>query len=87
MYEIIIKKTETITKPCGKDWKVIEQRPVTKEDVENAFGAEESYDGKMKDVYGYTPGIDKPIEEEREVLRQTVEELDLATVIKAVNNL
>jgi len=39
------------------------------------------------DGYGYTPMISRPVEREIELLRQTVEELDLAAVIKAVNNL
>ena len=37
--------------------------------------------------YGYAPEVEKVVTETQEVYRQTVEELDLAAVIIAVNKL
>ena len=87
MYEIIIKKTEIVKQKAGKDWKQTGERPVTKEEVEKSFGSHEDYKGKMSSVYGYTPEIEKEVEVDREILKQTIEELDLAAVIKAINKL
>lgn len=38
-------------------------------------------------AYAYTPEIEREAQEEIEVLRQTVDDLDMAAVIKAVNKL
>lgn len=37
--------------------------------------------------YGYADPVEETVEEETEMLRQTVDNLDLAAVIKAVNGL
>ena len=37
--------------------------------------------------YGYTPKIEREVTEEREIYTQTVDDLDLAAVIIAVNKL
>ena len=87
MYEIIIKKTELVKQKVGKNWTQTGERPITKEDAANAFACPDSYDGKMSNVYGYTPEIEKEVEVERTILKQTIEELDLASVIKAINKL
>ena len=72
MYKIIIEKVETVIKPSGRDWEKV---------------GEEIKDGEKINLYDYTPMIDKPIEVETKVLEQTVEELNLAVVIRAINNI
>ncbi len=41
----------------------------------------------MKEVMGYTPKIIKEEHVEIEILKQTVADLDLTTVIKAINGI
>lgn len=43
--------------------------------------------GKTNAEYGYAPEVDTVAEYEREIYRQGVDELDLSTVILAVNGL
>ena len=43
--------------------------------------------GETPQDYGYTPAIEKQVKVEREVFRQSVDDLDIASVIKAVNGL
>jgi hypothetical protein len=74
MYEITIKKKDVMVTIQGAEWETIDQEPVNGSD-------------KLKDVYGYTPEIEKREEIEIEILKQVVEELDLAAVIKAINKL
>jgi hypothetical protein len=40
-----------------------------------------------KTEYGYTPEIEKQVEEKRDVLTQVVDEIDLPAVIRAINKL
>ena len=88
MYEIIIKRTETVTKKAGKEWKVIGQRPVTDKDMSNTYaGLHKSYEGVLIEEHGYTPEIEKEVEVTEEIYRQSVQNLDLATVVKAVNGI
>ena len=77
-YEITITEKRDVVKTCGKEWKVIGQTQKKSE-----------YDTEpyMSDVYDYTPEIEKNVSETREILKQTVEDLDLAAVIKAINKL
>ncbi len=72
MYEITIKKIETVTKKAGKDWDVISRT---------------SEPGKVGEdrTYGYTPEIDKEVEVNRVIYNQTVDDLELIDVIAAVN--
>ena len=44
-------------------------------------------DESDRDVYGYTPEIEKKVVEHTTIYTQVVEELDLAAVIKAVNGM
>lgn len=44
-------------------------------------------DPDQTDVYGYTPEIEKEVETETKILEQTVVDLDLHAVIKAINGL
>jgi hypothetical protein len=71
-YQITISRTVTRTKKVGKQWDVIEE---TKNDDAT----------RWEKKHGYTPEIVKEVEETIEVYKQTVEDLDLRTVILAIN--
>ncbi len=75
-------------------WGVIETRPWTVEEFnkesEGFYArnlAEVLKEKPLKEVRGYLPSRDLVSTQETEVLKQTVEELDLAAVIKAINKL
>ena len=77
MYEIIIKEKRTVKKQVGNDWKIVGKK-------------EALYSGgktEMVDDYGYTPLIEKEVEEEIEILRQVVETIDFVGVVKAINGI
>lgn len=76
-YRITVTRMETVTKKFGKEWKVVGEEQAKGDD-------NKPY---LKDLYGYTPEIEKEATEEVEVLRQTVTELDMIAVIKAINGL
>jgi hypothetical protein len=61
MYKITIEKTEEIKRVVGNTWAVVGQEWV------DAGGA--------VNKYGYTPEVEKVVEESRVVLLQTVESL------------
>ena len=75
MYEITITKKETVKQMVGGDWAIIDVVPV-------AEGCD-----AMKDVYGYTPQIEREVEVTREILRQEVAQLNLSKVLKAINKM
>jgi hypothetical protein len=78
MYTITITRTNAVKKKVGKDWAVIAQVPFTDSLPVTA---------PLKPVYGYTPAIEKDVEQTVEVLKQTVDDLDLIAVIQAINNI
>lgn len=75
-YTITISKTETVNTAVGKEWRVVDQDIVISGDKPIT-----------KDVYGYTPEIIKDVESQREIFKQTVHDLDLMAVIKAINEI
>ena len=85
-YEIIIKEHREVKKLCGKEWATIGTKEVEREE---RFYAQSDNEPKTRivEVRGYTPEIEKTVTEEREVLKQVVDSLDLAAVIKAINKL
>lgn len=85
-FEITIIEKRDTKKIVGKDWVVLG----TKEEArEPSFWAEGRAEPKTRivEVRGYSPEIEKTVQEEREVLKQTVDTLDLPAVIKAINKL
>lgn len=92
-YQITITKIDTATKMKEGAWTTVDRRPWTDEELNEAAGAygksKDSLIEKepLKEVRGYAPN--RPAEETTStvILTQTVEELDLASVIKAINNL
>ena len=93
MYEITITKTVTETQITGKRWEVICKRLVTAKDVESSVYAsdrvlrDKALAGQivLMDEYGYTPEVEKQVEVKREIYKQVVEDLDIVTVINAIN--
>lgn len=86
MYEITINRKQTIIKPASPEWVVLGTEEVDRD--ERYYRHQENEPKtRIKDVMGYAPAIDKPHTESIEILKQTVDELDLAAVIKAINNL
>lgn len=75
-FKITIIETRDVTRTVGKDWKIIGQKPALSVSAPAVI-----------DEYGYTPEIEKTVKESREILTQTVDELDLPAVIKAINKL
>jgi len=86
MFEITIIEKRYVKRLEGKEWGVIGEKEVEREE---RFYNHDDLEPKtiIKKAYGYTPEIEKTVEEKREVLKQVVEVLDLATVIKAINKL
>ena len=84
MFEITITET---THPVmrTKEYKVVGTEEVERE---HRFYGNDKAEPKTRlvDVYDYVE-TDQPVEKKREVLKQTVAELDLAAVIKAINKL
>lgn len=75
MYEITIKRTQREKVIVGGNWGVIGEEPM------------EGNPQIMKPIRGYTPQQEQDKAVTREILVQTVEDLDLPTVIKAINKL
>lgn len=86
-YVITIIKRETVIKKAGGDWKVVSQAYPSEEDLAMLFAGRERAAVQPKDVYGYTPEIEKEVAVETKVFEQTVDELDLIGVIAAVNDM
>jgi hypothetical protein len=91
MYKITIIKVES--KPSTKrgDYTVVNRVPWTEKDLvdELTYGSKESFlkSNPLKEIRDYAPSWQGFETVETEMLKQTVEELDLAAVIKAVNGL
>lgn len=93
-FEIIIKQTGYETKIVGGEWIKIEESFFTKADIDKLDWHEQQSKIKTanpqelkKNVMGYSPKLEKEVPFEREIFRQSVEELDIASVIKAVNKI
>ena len=86
MYKITIEKivTEKVTKQG--EYGVIETRPYTVEEMKNVNNPED-YKGAIKDVRGYKPSYETLREVKTTILEQTVENIDLNTVLIAINNI
>jgi len=84
-YEITITETKTVEKTINPEWKKIGEEEVER-DTRWSDGDDEPKT-RISEVMGYTPSIEKSIEETSEIYRQTVEVLDMSDVIKSINNL
>lgn len=84
-YQITITETFDTKKTIGKKWGVIGTKETARE-PDYCRGANEPKT-RIEEVYGYTPETETTVSDSREVLKQTVDKLDLAAVIKAINGL
>lgn len=94
MYKITITKTATETQNSGREWKVVGKRLVTEEDLRSsAYNARDltqkvlAANVIMFEEMGYTPVIEKEVEVERTIYEQTVDDLNMTAVIKAINKI
>jgi len=91
MFEITIREiTEKKVTKRGEHT-IIDRVPWSNEALEKKgmFQSTEEFlkENPTQPVYGYAPSFEGVEKVEREVLKQCVDELNLATVIKAINNL
>ena len=86
MFKIVISEHKEVKTKTRSAWKVVEQRPLTKKELEESTFDESSYKTKLKDVYGYTPQIETTTIEEQEIYTQQVESLNIGDVIASINN-
>jgi hypothetical protein len=91
-YIITIKKVETVTKTESGSYGVVDRVPWTDEQIQGAsdhYGSAQKFlaHNPLREIRGYLP--DRSVEEEveTEILKQTVETLNLAEVIKAINGI
>lgn len=90
MFEITIKETTTTRKLVRGAWLVVEKRPYTNKELSESnswFADKEEAKKEIKDIMGYAPDREQDVTSEREILKQSVDDLDLAAVIRAVNKL
>lgn len=94
MFEITIIEKTTVKRTGGKEWKVVDKRPYTTKEIDDdVYGRAEIKRElekgivPIKEVMGYTP--EKEVEEvvTREVFKQTIEQISLNEIIKAINNI
>jgi hypothetical protein len=94
MFEIIIKEVRLEETIFGKVWMKVGERFTTASDIKPSIYAEDQQLKKRLeagevvkfDVMGYTPETVKTVEKDREIYRQSVKELDLTEVIRAINH-
>lgn len=86
MFKIEITETKQVKQLVGKVWDVVGTKEVPRD---RSYYEHEKDQPKtrIEDVRGYTPEIEKTVEETRVVLLQNVECLCLSDVIKAINGL
>lgn len=86
-YQITITKTQTVKCQKGHEWTTIGTKEVKREaSMFDPHRDDESLT-RIEEVRGYTPWYESEEEKQVEILKQTVDELDLAAVIRAVNKL
>jgi hypothetical protein len=92
MYKIVITKTEVVEEYTKKQWENINQRPLTQEEYdEAAYYKREEWEEAERPILvwekGYTPQEKAMKSRTLTVLEQTVDEMDLQSVIKAINGI
>ena len=91
-YKIIITKIETKKVTKEGDYQIVDRRPWTDEEIDKTTKHYQSNDNflqnnPLKEVIGYAPSRESTEEKEIKVLEQTIENLDLSAVIKAINGI
>lgn len=83
-YKITIEETRIVTTKSGKDWRKVDDEEIVRDD--KYCIDEDEPKTRIRDVMGYTPEIEKDIPETREIFSQIVDELNISSVITAINN-
>ena len=86
-FQITIIEKKVVTKTVRGEWKIVGQVPVTKKDLEGCAFPSERFDSPLKEERGYAPDREDDVEVEIEILKQTVEDLDITKVIRAINKI
>lgn len=84
-YKITIEKTHEVRCTLPKRWEVIGEKEVAR-DTEFIHTAEEKTT-RIETIRGYTPEVETIQTETVKILEQSVDELDLPAVIRAINKL
>lgn len=90
MFEITIKEKSKTRQIVRGEHTIVDRRPYTDAELKDSsfyMSSDNGKKGETKPIYGYAPDREQDVETEREILRQTVETLDLSAVIRAVNKL
>jgi hypothetical protein len=85
-YKITIEKKQTVTQIVRGPHTQIGTKEVEREERYYSHDADEPRT-RIEPVYGYAPDREAEVVIETKVLEQTVDELDLPAVIKAINKL
>jgi Lhr-like helicase len=85
-YKIVIERTQDVIRKVGREWEKVGQVE-KKREVSFYDGQSDQPKTYLSDEYGYTPEVEKTVSETVKLYEQSVEELDLAAVILAVNKL
>jgi len=86
-FTITIVERREVIEVAGKDWKKIDDVEVVRETGMYDLHNDDTPKTRIKEIMGYTPEIEKRVVKEVEILKQVVEDLDLAAVIKAINKI
>lgn len=93
-FEITIKQTGVETKKVNGEWAKVDETFMKESDWNNlSFMVKENLikegnlDKFKKSVMGYTPSVEREVPVEKEVYKQVVDQLDLPSVVKAINKL
>ena len=85
-YTVTIVKRVSEVKTVQGAWGVIGTRPYTQEEANKAM-ISQNWDRAIKEIYGYLPSREEEVKDEDKVFEQTVRELSIAGVIRAINGL
>jgi hypothetical protein len=74
-YKVTVTAVTERREISGGQWTVVDKVPISEDS------------DKLKEVYGYTPEIEKTVRAESQIYEQTVEQLDMASLVSVVNGL
>jgi len=86
MFTITITETKTVGALKGNEWLIVEKRPYTPDELKET-GDPEYYKKQLKDIRGYSPVVTETVTKDIEILKQTIKDIDLVSVIKAINKI
>jgi hypothetical protein len=86
-FEIVITEKRQVKTVIRKSWEKVGEKEVEREVKFYSSRDETEPMTRIEAVYGYTPEVEGIVNETREVLKQSVDELDLPAVIRAINKL